>query len=86
MSYTQADLDKQYQAPTLRLVQTVGGYYRVEISGPDQLQDQVARPRCFLSDVARALTKDDALRMAREWFDRMRDDSPSNPPSSDSSK
>jgi len=76
MKYTHEQLQKQYQAPSLRLVHTVGGYYRVEISGPDQLQSQEDRPRCFLSDIARALTKEDALRMAREWFDNMRDDGP----------
>lgn len=73
--YTQADLDKQYEAPVLRLVKTVGGYYRVEVSGPDQLQDQRDRPRCFVSDIARAPTREAVLRMAREWFDRMRDES-----------
>ena len=77
MKYTQEQLDKQYSAPSLRLLQTVGGYYRVEISGPDQLQNQEDRPRCFLSDVSRALTKAEAVQMAREWFDRMIDDTPS---------
>ncbi len=64
--------------PKLRLVATVGNYYRVEIHGEDDLRDG---PRNYaLMNIAAAWTREEALQQARAWFSGLIDDAPPGAP------
>lgn len=65
---------KSYVAkPSLRVVKTVGGFFRVIVHGPDALQDG---ERYFETDIGTAETKEDALQQARDWFASLQDCTP----------
>jgi hypothetical protein len=57
----------------LQVFPTVGGFYRVVVHGPNDLQDPFpdGHPRFAECEVARADTKEEALEVARQWFDSM---------------
>lgn len=59
-----------FPQPALRIVKTVGGYFRVYIQGKDDLQDNLAYA---VMDIGRGPTKDSALAQARTWFEMMED-------------
>jgi hypothetical protein len=54
-------------------VQTVGGFFLVSVHGVNQVADPFPNgdPRYGVIEVARADTRDEALRKARAWFDGM---------------
>lgn len=56
---------KEYPRPALRIFETVGGYWRVEIHGPDQLRDNKVYS---VMDVGRGETREEAQAQAVEWF------------------
>lgn len=62
-----------FPQPRLRLLKTIGGYFRVEVHGPDNLQDNIG---CAVMDIGRGPTKEAALQQAREWFNSLKDDTP----------
>ncbi len=62
------------KAPKLRLVATVGGFYRVEIHGQDDLRDG---PRNYsVMNIAYAWSRTDALQQAKDWFAGLIDETP----------
>jgi len=61
-----------YPQPKLRLVKTVGNFFRVYVHGPDDLQDN---ERAAVMDIGRGPTREAAFKQAREWFASMEDDS-----------
>lgn len=64
-----------FPQPRLRVVKTVGGFFRVYIHGPDSLQDNET---FAVLDIGRGPTKEAAIAQAQEWFDRMADETPNN--------
>lgn len=60
-----------FPQPALRVIKTVGGYFRVYIQGKDDLQDNLVYA---VMDIGRGPTKDAALEQARAWFESMEDD------------
>ncbi len=58
--------------PSLRVVPTVGNYWRVVIHGEDNIRDGPANYAEM--DIGRGATKADALAEARAWFDGMKDE------------
>lgn len=60
-----------FTQPSVRVTETVGGYFRVVVHGPDNLQSQADRPRYCEMDIGRGGTKEEALKQAREWFDQL---------------
>jgi hypothetical protein len=63
----------ELKPPTLRVVRTVGDYFRVVVHGIDNLGDG---ERYAEMDIGRAATKREALKQARDWFRRMEDSTP----------
>ena len=60
-----------FPQPKLRVIHTVGNYWRVEIHGQDYLRDG---PRNYaVMDIGRGATKAEALEQARAWFSTMED-------------
>ena len=60
--------------PKLRLIQCIGGFYRVEIHGEDDLRDP---PRNFaVMNIGMAWTAEEAREQARAWFAGLIDDTP----------
>ena len=60
--------------PKLRLIQTVGGFYRVEIHGEDDLRDP---PRNYaVMNIGMAWTATEALQQAQAWFAGLSDETP----------
>lgn len=55
-----------FPQPSISLYETIGGYFRVELHGPDYLRDNQVY---FVADIGRGPTKEAALAQAREWFD-----------------
>lgn len=68
--------DPVIQQPSITLSKTIGGFYRVILHGPDNLQSQSDRPRFCEMDIASSWDKDDALDQAAEWFKGLRDKTP----------
>lgn len=63
----------KFKLPSLRVVETMGGYFRVMIHGPDLVRDGNAYAQM---DIGRGPTKEAALEQARQWFDGIEDDTP----------
>lgn len=59
-----------FPQPRLAIVETVGGYFRVEIHGLDALQNN---DRYAMMDIGRGPTKEAALEQARAWFAGIKD-------------
>ena len=59
-----------YPQPRLSIVETIGGYFRVEVHGKDSVQNNLMYA---VMDIGRGPTKEAALQQAREWFDSMVD-------------
>jgi len=68
--------DPEITQPSIRIVKTLGGFYRVILHGPDNLQSQRDKPRCFEADIGSSWDKQMALNQARKWFDSIEDDTP----------
>lgn len=56
-----------FPQPRINVHETIGGFFRVELHGPDSLRDNQAY---FVADIGRGPTKEAALTQAREWFDK----------------
>lgn len=65
-----------FKRPSLRVVNTMGGFFRVIVFGPD-----LNRNNQFYSemDIGRGPTKQEAIDQAKEWFDSMKDETPKEP-------
>jgi len=63
----------QFTQPSLRVVETIGGYFRVIVFGPDLNRDNQ-----FYSemDIGRGSSKQDAIDQAKKWFEHMKDETP----------
>lgn len=72
--------DPVFTAPSIRIAKTIGGFYRVIIHGPDRLQSQTDRPRCFEADIGMSWDKETALKQARDWFNSIEDSTPETVP------
>lgn len=57
-----------YETPRIEVAEIIGGYWRVILSGPDLLQNQDDRLRCFNADIGRGRTREEALAAAATWF------------------
>lgn len=70
--------------PKLRLLQTVGGFYRVEIHGEDDLRDP---PRNYaVMNIGMAWTAVEALAQAQAWFAGLIDDTSASRPLPEAAK
>lgn len=67
---------QDYVAPRISVTATLGGYYRVVVHGPDNLQSQSDRPRFCEMDIGRGHTKEEALKAAEAWFSYIEDRAP----------
>lgn len=67
---------QDYTAPRISVSLTIGGFYRVYIHGPDNLQSQLDRPRYCEMDIGRGETKEEALKAAEAWFSFIEDRTP----------
>lgn len=59
-----------FPQPNLSVVETVGGFFRVEIHGPDMLRCNAVYAAM---DIGRGPTKEEAIKQAREWLAGMKD-------------
>ena len=64
----------RFNQPTLRVVETMGGFFRVVVHGLDNLQQDSGLYAEM--DIGRGATKDEALSQAEEWFCGMKDRTP----------
>lgn len=62
-----------FTKPSLSVVKTVGGFFRVEVHGVDSLQDGQTYA---VMDIGRGPTKEAALEDARQWFAGIQDRTP----------
>ena len=74
---------QDYTAPRIAVVKTLGGYYRVYVHGPDNLQSQTDRPRYCEMDIGRGHTKEEALKAAEAWFSFIEDRATAQPEQND---
>ena len=74
MSFKRAKKLPTLKPPRLSICETVGGFFKVEIHGADELRDG---PRNFsVMYIGMAWTKDEALAQARDWFASLKDTCP----------
>lgn len=66
--------------PSISIYETLGGFFRVVIHGPDNLQSQSDRPRFCEMDIGRGDTKEEALLRASHWFNDIEDRTPRSKP------
>lgn len=62
-----------FPKPSLSVVKTVGGFFRVEVHGVDSLQDGQTYA---VMDIGRGPTKEAALEDAMQWFAGIQDRTP----------
>ena len=67
---------QDYVAPRITVTETIGGFFRVVVHGPDNLQSQLDRPRYCEMDIGRGDTKEEALKAAEAWFSFIEDRTP----------
>ena len=60
-----------FPQPRLSVCKTIGNFFRVQIYGPDWLQENKA---FAIMDIGRGATKEEAIAQAEEWFKSMADD------------
>lgn len=54
-----------FHQPSLQIVETMGGYYRVMVRGPDLIRNNMMYAAM---DIGRGPTKEAAMEQARQWF------------------